>query len=88
MPRVNAFGLDLYARVRDASSNLVISPASVALALSMARAGARGTTASEMDAVLHDLATDDHAGLDRRLDAGAQCTDRDASRTRAASRRR
>lgn len=66
---LNAFGLDLYARVRDASSNLVISPASVALALAMARAGARGTTASEMDEVLHDLASDDHAGWIASLDA-------------------
>ncbi len=54
---VNAFGLDLYREmlgsgllVRD--ENAVYSPASVALALSMARAGARGATADEMDDVL------------------------------------
>ena len=41
---VNAFGLDLYARLvaADAAANLVLSPASIALALAMARAGARG----------------------------------------------
>jgi serpin B len=70
---VNAFGLALYALARSGAGNMVISPASVAVALSMARAGARGTTASEMDAVLHDLATDAHAGwvasLDQALDA-------------------
>jgi len=71
---VNAFGLALYARVAAGSTgNIVISPASIALALSMARAGARGQTASEMDTVLRDLATDDHAawlaGLDSALNA-------------------
>jgi serpin B len=56
---VNAFGIDLYKRVlRDPSLDLggkgvVLSPTSIAIALAMARAGARGTTASEMDAVLH-----------------------------------
>jgi serpin B len=35
-----------------------MSPASIAIALSMARAGARGVTATEMDAVLHDLGAD------------------------------
>lgn len=68
---VNAFGLDLYARVAgaDATANLVISPASVAIALSMARAGARGRTATEMDAVLRDLGTDEHAAWLAALDA-------------------
>ena len=36
-------------------ANLVFSPASIAVALAMARAGARGTTAAEMDAVMHGL---------------------------------
>ena len=65
---LNAFGLDLYAHVRDGSSNTVVSPASVALALAMARAGARGTTASEMDTVLRSLASDGHAGWVASLD--------------------
>ena len=68
---VNAFGLALYAKARSGSGNIVASPASIAIALSMARAGAAGTTAGEMDAVLHDLATDPHerwiASLDQAL---------------------
>ena len=55
---MNAFGLALYARLAVAPGNLVMSPASVAIALSMTRAGAAGTTAAEMDAVLHDLGSD------------------------------
>jgi serpin B len=60
---VNAFGLDLYGRLaaQEAGKNLVISPASIALALAMARAGAKGQTAAEMDAVLRDLGTDANA---------------------------
>lgn len=52
---INAFGADLHARlVADRpDENLVFSPASILLALTMARAGAAGETASEMDAVLH-----------------------------------
>jgi serpin B len=42
----------MYARL-DGGTNLVFSPASVYVALSMAAAGARGETASQMDAVLH-----------------------------------
>jgi serpin B len=49
----NSFGVDLYRRVSAGSGNVVISPASVAIALDMARAGAQGETAVQMDAVLH-----------------------------------
>ena len=67
---VNAFGLDLYRRVaaQDPAANAVLSPASIALALAMARAGARGQTATEMDAVLHELGTDEHAAWPAALD--------------------
>lgn len=65
---VNAFGLDLYARIRGGAGNLVVSPASIAVALAMARAGARGATAAEMDRVLHDLAGDGHGGWVASLD--------------------
>ena len=67
---VNAFGLDLYAKLvaADPSANLVFSPASIELALAMARAGARGTTATEMDAVMHALGTDANAGWVTALD--------------------
>ncbi len=54
---INAFGLDLYRRLLSdsggAGENAVVSPTSIALALAMARAGARGQTAGQMDAVLH-----------------------------------
>jgi serpin B len=66
---INAFGIDLYRRVATAGGNIVVSPASIALALGMARAGARGVTGGEMDAVLHDLATDEHAAWLNALDA-------------------
>lgn len=50
---VDAFGFDMYGKLADSSSNLVFSPTSIALALAMADAGARGETAAQMDAVLH-----------------------------------
>ncbi len=56
---VDAFGLDLYRqlladpRLGLDGKNAVISPTSIALALGMALAGAKGTTATQMDAVLH-----------------------------------
>ena len=50
---IDAFGFDLYGKVAPGKGNLVFSPASIAIALAMADAGARGETASQMDAVLH-----------------------------------
>lgn len=52
---VNAFSADLYDLLvaADPTANLVYSPASIAIALAMTSAGAKGTTLSEMDAVLH-----------------------------------
>jgi serpin B len=55
---VNAFGLDLYRSLGADTENFVFSPASIALALGMARAGARGATAAQMDAVLREAASD------------------------------
>ena len=71
---LNALGSDLYAALVEGNDeNLVFSPASILLALAMARAGAAGTTASEMDAVLHidDPEAIHHAlnGLTRALEA-------------------
>jgi serpin B len=80
---IAAFGLDLYrALLADpslglAAKNAVFSPTSVAIALAMARAGARGETAAEMDAVLHTTGWDElGAGLNALEQALAS---RDAS---------
>lgn len=66
-----AFALDLYDAVRDqVAGDLVVGPSSLHTVLAMIRAGARGQTATEMDAVLHTRALDLHpAGnaLDRAL---------------------
>lgn len=66
---INAFGLALYARLAQEPGNIMVSPASIAIALSMARAGARGATADEMDRVLHDLGSDEYADAINALDA-------------------
>ncbi len=52
---VDAFGADLFARVIGAAgdANVVFSPASILIALSMASAGARGDTLSQLDQALH-----------------------------------
>ncbi len=52
--RLNDFGLDML-RKMGADGNLVASPASIALVMAMVRAGASGSTATQMDAVLHGL---------------------------------
>ncbi len=52
--QIDAFAFDLLTRL-DADGNLCYSPASIALALGMVRAGARGSTATQMDAVLHNF---------------------------------
>lgn len=49
----NAFGLELYRKLAVTPGDQVISPASVAVALAMTHAGARGDTAKEMEAALH-----------------------------------
>jgi serpin B len=67
---LDAFGFDLYRQVTatQAGADIVISPASVAIALAMARAGARGETAAQMDAVLRSIGADDMAGAINALD--------------------
>ena len=50
---VNCFAYDLYDRLQESSGNVVLSPVSIATALSMAYAGAGGQTAQEMEDVLH-----------------------------------
>lgn len=52
---INAFSADLYERLvaADPTANVVFSPASIALALAMTSAGAKGATLQEMNTVLH-----------------------------------
>ena len=50
---MNAFALDLYARLREEKGNLVFSPYSISTALAMTYAGARGETAAQMEKTLH-----------------------------------
>jgi serine protease inhibitor len=49
----NAFGFDFYRQTRAGQENFVGSPARAAIALTMAAAGARGETQSEMLHILH-----------------------------------
>lgn len=58
----NTFGVDFYGKLPHGSDNLVFSPASLAVALTMAWAGARGDTAAQMANVLHlpESADDTH----------------------------
>jgi serpin B len=71
----NAFGFDVYARVKQDGGNLVCSPFSAAVALNMTSAGARGRTRDEMLSVLHvdpQYAAETHTafgGLLRMLNA-------------------
>ncbi len=73
---INAFGVDLYRRMLvdktlDQAKGAVISPTSIALALAMARAGAKGETAAQMDRVMRSAGADSLAtamnALDRAL---------------------
>ncbi|MEO7110419.1 MAG: serpin family protein, partial [Polyangiaceae bacterium] len=57
---INAFNSDLYAKLKTGKGNLFYSPTSIEIALTMTAAGARGTTASQMQTVLH-LPTDNAA---------------------------
>jgi serpin B len=49
----NAFGLDVYRRIKGTPGNLVFSPGSLATALCMTWGGARGETAAQMKKALH-----------------------------------
>jgi serpin B len=48
-----AFAFDLYGKLKEGDGNLVFSPASISLALAMAYAGAKNSTAAEMATALH-----------------------------------
>jgi len=66
---INAFGLDLLRNAGKPGANLVLSPTSIAIALAMARAGARGGTAAQMDTVLRSAGADKLAVAMNALDA-------------------
>lgn len=55
---LTAFGHDLSAQAARGHANVAVSPLSVAVAMSLADAGAHGTTAAQIDAALHFPATD------------------------------
>ena len=50
---LHAFSADLYAKVATNPGNIIVSPASVGIALGMTYQGATGTTAEEFASVLH-----------------------------------
>lgn len=52
------FGAQLFDEVAEPGANVVLSPTSIAMVFGMARAGAEGTTAQEIDGVLHFPADD------------------------------
>jgi serpin B len=57
----NAFGIDLYAKMRAQKGNLALSPVSLSTALSLTWAGAKGETAAQMKKVLHAEGTPEQA---------------------------
>jgi serpin B len=59
--RANTFALELYQQQSKQPGNLVFSPTSVQIALSMAAAGAAGDTAAQMNKVLGLSGDDPHA---------------------------
>ena len=65
---INALGFDLLRLIASEQENAVLSPASIAIALGMARAGARGTTAAEMDAVMRGIGAPENAAWLNALD--------------------
>jgi len=70
---VAELGSDLYGLLSREEGNLVFSPYGAYVALAMAREGARGETAAEMDHVLHsELVLELHAGVNALDQALAQ----------------
>lgn len=57
----NAFGVDLFAKIRSQPGNLALSPVSLSTALSLTWAGAKGDTAAQMKKVLHAAGSPEEA---------------------------
>lgn len=57
----NRFAMAMFEQLREKPGNLAFSPASIALALNMTRAGARGETAAQMKATLAVALDDERA---------------------------
>jgi serpin B len=84
---MNQFSLELYLGVRDQSGNLILSPSSIAAALGMTSAGARGLTLRELASALHlDGIADRDAALGALLDALAARDGQDGLALRVANR--
>jgi serpin B len=66
---IDAFGFELLQAATKGDENAVLSPTSIVIALAMARPGARGETAAQIDHVLRSVATDEHAPWLNALDA-------------------
>ncbi|HZC25819.1 MAG TPA: serpin family protein [Actinopolymorphaceae bacterium] len=60
---IAAFGHDLVRTAAESTANFVVSPASIAYAFGMLRAGAKGASASQIDKVLGFPASGPHAAL-------------------------
>jgi serine protease inhibitor len=60
---MTAFGHDLYRVAADPGHNTIMSPLSIAVAFAMARAGARGDTAAQIDRVLRFPPRDLHEAM-------------------------
>jgi serine protease inhibitor len=58
---IDDFGFELLRAATHGDENAVLSPTSIVLALAMARPGARGETAAQIDTVLHQVASDGNA---------------------------
>jgi serpin B len=60
---IDAFAVDVYRQLAREEGNLFFSPYSIASALAMTYAGARGTTAEEMEKALHLAGPEFHASI-------------------------
>ena len=74
---INAFNADVYGKLKSGIGNIFYSPTSIEIALAMAAAGAHGTTATQMQQVLHLSAntTSSNAGASQLLSSWSKASD-------------